>query len=314
MNVTVLGASGGIGTAVVEELAQRGHDVTAASRTALDRPWRRGVRVRATDLRNGSQAAAACRDAEVVVMAAQVPYSRWRTELGPLVDAAVRAAADAGARFVMADNLYAYGSPGTPISEATPEGATTRKGRLRAELGRRLLAAHTSGRLPVAIGRFSDYYGPNGRNSLVFQLGVQPALAGRAARAFIRGDQAHTFHHLPDAARGFATLVEQPAADGNIWILPAADAITQQQLYLLLGEVLGIRLRIGRVTPGMLWLAGWIDREMREAREVVPQFARPYVTDPSRFVAAFGPIEVTGHREALETTVAWARGGATVAT
>lgn len=307
MNVTVLGATGGIGRAIVAELVHRGHTVTAASRSVAESTWPTGVRVLPTDLRDPISAAAACDGADVVVMAAQIPYSGWMTELTPLVDAAVDAAAAAGARLVMVDNLYGYGFPDGPITEDSPLAATTRKGRLRAELGERLLAAHASGRVRVAIGRFSDYYGPGGENSLLNQVGVKPAVAGKTARVFIAGDQRHTFHYLPDAARGFATLVEHPDADGRIWILPAAPALTQDALYRLLGEVLGRDLEVGRITPLMLRLIGLVNRELKEALEVVGQFDRPYVTDASAFDAAFGPIEVTDHRAALAATVAWAR-------
>jgi nucleoside-diphosphate-sugar epimerase len=307
MNVTVLGATGGIGRAIVAELVQRGHTVTAASRSVAQSTWPGGVRVLPTDLRDPSSARAACDGADVVVMAAQIPYSGWTTELTPLVDAAVDAAAAAGARLVMVDNLYGYGFPDGPITEDSPLAATTRKGRLRAELGERLLAAHASGRVRVAIGRFSDYYGPGGENSLLNQVGVKPAVAGKTARVFIAGDQRHTFHYLPDAARGFAALVEHPDADGRIWILPAAPALTQVAMYQLLGEVLGRDLKVGRITPLMLRLIGLVNRELKEALEVVGQFDRPYVTDASAFEAAFGPIEVTDHRTALAATVAWAR-------
>jgi nucleoside-diphosphate-sugar epimerase len=313
VNITVLGATGGIGRAIVTELVHRGHTVTAASRSVADTTWPAGVRVLPSDLRDPASAAAACTGADVVVMAAQVPYSGWATELTPLVDAAVDAAADAGARLVMVDNLYGYGFPDGPMTEDSPLAATTRKGRLRAELGQRLLAAHDSGRVRVTIGRFADYYGPGGENSLLNQVGVKPAVAGKTARVFIAGDQPHTFHYLPDAARGFATLVEHPEADGRIWILPAAPAVTQDELYRLLGEVLGRELKVGRITPLMLRLIGLVNRELKEALEVVGQFDRPYVTDASAFEAAFGPIEVTDHRDALAATVAWAREAEAVA-
>ena len=307
MKITVLGATGGIGRGIVDELVSRDHRVTAASRHAAGTIWRAGVRALTVDLRDRAAAIDACRDTDVVVMAAQVPYTGWATELVPLFDTAVDAAADTGAKLVVVDNLYAYGSPGSPITEATPEAATTRKGRLRARLGQRMLTAHDQGRCRVTIGRFSDYYGPGGGNSLLGGLGVRPAVVGRTARTFISGDQPHTFHYLPDAARGFATLVEQDAADGRAWILPGAPAETQRELYGRLGAVVGRPVKIGNVSARMLWTLGLVNAQMREAREVVAQFDRPYVTDASAFEATFGPLPVTDHTTALAATVAWER-------
>jgi len=307
MQITVLGAAGGAGQAIVHELASRGHHLVAASRSAEGRSWPAGVTALATDLTDPDQLAAACKDAEVVVMAAQVPYPRWHTELADLVDRAADAAAAVGARFVMVDNLYAYGSPGTPMSEATPEAATTRKGQLRAAIGQRLLARHHAGEVRVAIGRFADYYGPYDGNSLLNQLMIEPGVAGKRVRTFIADDQPHTFHYLPDVARGFATLVEHPEADGRIWILPAAPTTTQSRLVDHLGEALGAPVRHSRVTPAMLWALGLFNAQLREAREVVPQFDRPYATDASAFESTFGPIEVTPHDQAIAATVAWRR-------
>lgn len=307
MHVTVFGATGGIGRTIVHELVERGHAVTAASRTVSATDLPAAARVLPTDLRDPVAARAAVTGADVVVMAAQIPYAGWARELRPLVDAALDAAADVDARFVMVDNLYAYGSPGTPLTEATPEAATTRKGTLRRELGHHLLAAHATGRVPVTIGRFSDYYGPGGTNSLLYALGIQRVLAGRPPRAFIDADQPHTFHYLPDAARGFATLVERPEADGQVWILPATAPLTQRELLTILTEEAGTASRISRVTPAMLWLAGWFDRNLREAREVIAQFDRPYTTDAGAFEATFGPVALTPHRDAIRATLAWAR-------
>lgn len=304
-HVTVLGATGGAGRAIVRELAARGHHVRAAARSVEAAGWPDGVHPVPTDLLDPVAAGAACAGADVVVMAAQVPYAAWPTTLPRMVDAAVDAAAGAGARLVMVDNLYMYGSPGTPISEATPEAATTAKGRLRRQLGERLLAAHRDGRLPVSIGRFSDYYGPGGENSLLYQLGIARALAGTAPRAFVDPDQPHTFHYLPDAARGFATLVERPDADGRAWILPAAPAVTQRQLLTMVSEVVGRPPKLSRVSPLMLRLAGLVVAQLREAREVIEQFDRPYTIDATAFETELGPVATTPHTEAVAETVAW---------
>ena len=304
--VTVFGASGGIGGAIVDELVQRGHDVIAASRNLPTDRFAPSVTPRPTDLRDQAAARAAAAGADVVVMAAQVPYAQWATELKPLVAAALDAARHAGARFVMVDNLYAYGAPDTPISEHTPEAATTRKGALRREIGQWLLAEHAAGPNPIAIGRFPDYFGPHAANSLVNEVMVKPAVAGKTARTYIDGDQPHSFHFLPDAARGFATLVEQPDAAGQVWVLPGAHTVTQRELLAELSTVMGRDLKTGHVSRGLLWLIGLFNAQMREAREVTEQFDRPYVVDGRAFEDRFGTLAPTPLRDALAATVAWA--------
>jgi nucleoside-diphosphate-sugar epimerase len=307
MNVTVLGATGGIGAAITRELAARGHRVTAASRSVHADRLPADVRPLATDLTDPASAARAAEGADVVVMAAQVPYPAWATQLLPLFDRALDAAAGVGARLVVVDNLYAYGTPPGTITDTSPEAPTTRKGALRRELGRRLLAAHADGRARVTIGRFSDYYGPGGTNSLIHQLGVVRVLAGKAPQVFLAGDQPHTFAYLPDAAHAFATLVERPEADGRAWVLPAAPAVTQRELLTELAVLAGRAPRVGRITPAMLWAAGLFDPQLREAREMAPAFTRAYETAAPDFEATFGPPVVTAHRDALAATLDAAR-------
>ena len=307
MQITVLGAAGGAGQAIVAELAHRGHRVTAASRSVAGRSWPDGVHQLTTDLRVPGAAAAACADAEVVVMAAQVPYPRWTRELPGLFDTAADAAAAVGARLVVVDNLYAYGAPANPIADGSPTTPDTRKGQLRAALAERLLDRHHRGEVRVTIGRFADYYGPFEGNSLVNQVMITPAVRGRRVRAYIAADQPHTFHYLPDAARGFAALVEHEEADGRSWILPAAPAITQGELIELLRTALQTPLRTSLVTRRMLWALGLVNAELREAREMVTQFDRPYVIDATDHLAAFGDPGLTPHADAVAATLAWAR-------
>ena len=304
--VTVLGGTGGMGGAIVAELVARGHEVRSASRSGTTSGAGSDPRVQAVavDLLDADQAVAACAGSDVVVMAAQLGYRQWATTLRPMVEHALTAAEATGARLVMVDNLYAYGAPDEPISETTPEAATSRKGALRREIGQRLLAVHREGRVRVSIGRFSDYYGPGGTNSAVYQLGVAPALRGKAVRALIDPDQPRTFHYLPDAARGFATLVEQPDADGRVWILPAAPATSQRELLSMVAAEAGAPAKVGRISAAMLTLAGLFDADLRELRELTGQWDRPYTTDASAFEAAFGPVEVTPHDRAVAETVA----------
>jgi len=120
------------------------------------------------------------RGAAVVYQTLNPPYARW-TEEFPGLQAGVLAGAEAaGARFVSMENVYMYGRPaGRPLTETREYAAHTKKGRLRGEMARGLLAAHQAGRVEVAIGRASDYFGPRG--------GVQSNLGDRLVPAALAG-------------------------------------------------------------------------------------------------------------------------------
>lgn len=305
-DVTVLGASGGIGNAIVVELAARGHAVTAVNRTG-DAVVPDGVVRRAGDLRDPAAATDAVGGADVIVMAAQPPYPEWVVGFPTLVDNVLAGAEAVGARLVFVDNLYMYAPAEGPLTEQSPEHATDPKGTLRRRLGETLLATHAAGRVRVSVGRFSDYYGPGGTNSGLYHLAIAPGLRGRTMRGLADLDQPHTFHFLPDAARGFATLLEDDRADGQVWLLPSAPPITQRQLLELLAAELPRRVRVGRVTPAMLRLAGLANPMVRETRSTVVQWDRPWVVDATRFTSAFGEIDTTPHDVAMARTIAWFR-------
>ena len=59
--------------------------------------------------------------------------------------------------------------------------------------------------------------------------------------------------------------------------------------------------------PVLLAVAGIFSPLLREVRETAYQFRAPFVIDSSKFDAAFGRLEPTPHREAVEQTVAWYR-------
>jgi nucleoside-diphosphate-sugar epimerase len=196
----VLGASGGAGSALVRELAGRGQRVRAVSRKpAPDLP--EGVEPLAADAADPAQTRTACQGATVVYHCAQPPYQRWAAEFPPLTQSIADAAASAGARLVYADNLYAYGPVQGPLTEDLPARATTRKGRVRTRMAQRLLAAHRSGTLQVAIARSSDYYGPGGANSFVGDILFGAAAKGKRARWLGRLDVPHSREQLGAARR-----------------------------------------------------------------------------------------------------------------
>jgi nucleoside-diphosphate-sugar epimerase len=302
----VLGATGGAGGALVRELAGRGHRVRAVSRKpAADLP--QGVEQQAADAADPAQARTACQGATVVYHCVQPPYERWAAEFPPLTQSIADAAAAAGARLVYADNLYAYGPVHGPLTEDLPALATTSKGRVRTLMAQRLLAAHRSGTLQVAIGRSSDYYGPGGANSVVGDILFGAAATGNRARWLGRLDVPHSLNYLPDVARALLILGARPEAPGAVWHLPAAEPLTGRAFVELIGAALGRPVKVTATSRLALRIAGVFDPRARESAEMLYQWERPFVLDASKFQRAFGPFEPTPHHQAVATTVAWFR-------
>jgi nucleoside-diphosphate-sugar epimerase len=302
----VLGAAGGTGSAVVRELATRGRNVRAVTRSgAADVP--EGVEQMAADVGTIDGARRACEGAGVAYHCAQPDYTKWAQLLPPMTNAILDGAAAAGAKLVFADNLYAYGPADGPMIEQTPELATGPKGRTRMEMADAVLRAHAEGKVRSTIGRSSDYYGPRGTASTLGANIMKPAVRGKRARWLGSLDQPHTCNYLEDMARALVTLAERDEADGRIWHLPAAEPLTGRQFLTLVFEAAGHRPKIGVVSRPMIKLAGLFSPILRELNETLYQFEQPFISDASKFQRVFGPFQPTPHAEAVQRTVEWFR-------
>ena len=298
----VLGASGGIGNALVRELAGRGLRVRAVSRDGHARVPD-GVESCAADLTTADGAARACAEAAVVYHAVQPRYDRWAEEFPALNESIVTAATRAGAKLVCADNLYMYGPVTGPINEQCPQQPSSRKGRVRKGLAESLLAAPGANGLRVTIGRASDYFGPGGSGSVAGMM-VTAALAGKPVRWPANADLPHTFSYLPDVAAALAVLGERSEADGKAWVLPAATAVTAREFVALIEQEIGRPVKLSVTSKLMMRTAGLFIPEAREVPDIWYQFAAPFVVDASAFDGALGPFQPTPLAEAVRNTVA----------
>lgn len=303
----VIFGAGPLGLAVVRALREKGARVRVANRTGRA-VVPDGVEVVAADV-TGDPAAArrACEGAAVVYNCTNAPYHRWPELLPGLFGGILDAAAAAGARLVVGDNLYMYGEVDGPITEDLPYHPTTRKGRVRAEVAEAMLEAHRAGRVEVAIGRASDFIGPFvTAGGMVGARAIVPAMRGKTAALVGNIDLPHTYTFIEDFGRALVILGERPEAAGRAWIAPNAETVTTRQLMTMVFEELGRPPRMRAMGRGMLRLAGLFVPEAREMIEMMYEFEKPFVVDGSRFERTFG-LAPTPLRDAVNATVAWYR-------
>ena len=160
----VLGA-GPAGSAIAAELARDGLAVRHVDRKPVANAPA-GVETVQADLSSADGAVAATDGADVIYHAVNVAYHLQVDVLPGIADSLLAAAHVHDAKLVVLDTLYPYGeADGEAITEQTPWAARTRKGLLRAELDRRYLEEHGTGRVRVALGRSADFFGPGVENS-----------------------------------------------------------------------------------------------------------------------------------------------------
>lgn len=120
----VVFGTGPLGAAVMRGLLRRGKAVRMVTRTgkpSIATGLAPSVEFRSADANNAAGAAAAVAGATHVYQCAQPPYHRWPEQFPALQASILKATADAGATFVVAENLYMYGDThGQPLTEDTP--------------------------------------------------------------------------------------------------------------------------------------------------------------------------------------------------
>jgi nucleoside-diphosphate-sugar epimerase len=248
-----------------------------------------------------------CRGAAVVYNCTNPPYTKW-PEMFPSLQAGVlEGAASAGAKLVAIENLYMYGpTHGQAMTETTPYAATTRKGRVRAEMSEALMAAHQSGKVRVTIGRASDFFGPRALLSAMGERTFYPALAGKAAQIMGDADMPHTQTYVPDIGKGLVILGERDEALGQTWHLPSPETVSTRQFLEMVYQETGHPIKIQVMPKLMLKGLALFLPVMRELDEMLYEFEEPFIMDHGKFEQVFGN-HATPLREAIRTTVAWYR-------
>ena len=211
----VLGATGGVGGEVANLLRTRGWIVRALHRNPNALPagrevpglhWLRGDAMSATDV------ARAASGVSVIIHAVNPPgYRNWGKLVLPMLDNTIGAAQANSALIVLPGTVYNFGPDVLPgLDEDSPQVPVTAKGKIRAEMERRLRAMASAG-CKVMIVRAGDFFGPSAANNWFSQALVKP---GRPVTIIAYPGTpgiGHQWAYLPDVAETMVRLLERTA-------------------------------------------------------------------------------------------------------
>lgn len=309
--VLILGANGRLGQAATRAFAEAGWQVLAQARRPLPAGLPSSVQHLDLPPTDTAGLADAARDVCVLVHALNPDYTRWEQELLPLARAGMDLAQRLGARFMLPDNVYAFGASMPPLlHEDTPMRPSTAKGRLRLQLLQEL-AARAEGSAPAlrsTVLRAGDFYG-GGTGSWLDRVVLKSLSAGRLVSPGPL-DLPHAWAYLPDLARAFVALAEvdglPPMASfhfaghtlSNRQLLDAAEAAARR-----LGLVAGAPLRRRSLPWAWLRLASLVWPLGRELLQMRYLWQVPHALDGRRLAQAVGPLPSTPVDEALLASV-----------
>jgi nucleoside-diphosphate-sugar epimerase len=301
----VILGTGPVGKAIARELAKMGKTVHMVNRSGKATELPANVQVVKGDVYNAANVAKLTKGATTVYQCAQPAYHEWAEKFPPLQAAILEGVAASGAKLVVMENVYMYGDPnGRPITEDLPYNAHIKKGKIRAAMSEALMNAHRSGKVRVAIGRASDFIGPEyyiGADQLIY-----PAIEGKTANALGDLDALHSFTFVPDIGKALTILGTHDEADGQVWHIPSPAPLSQRQLAAMIYQEAGQPLKIRAGGRLILSLLGLFNPGVREIVEMLYEFEKPFILDSTKFEKTFG-MKATPIEQAVRETVAYFR-------
>ena len=248
MRALVTGATGFIGSHLVEALLNASIEVTALARSASKAAAlaQRGVRVISGDLHDAAGLERAVRDQDVVYHVAGVVAARDEAEFIHANRDGTRnlltaAELQGRSRFVLVSSLAAAGPAprGAPLLGIEPPRPVTAYG--RSKLAAEQIVRRSS--LPWSIVRPPIVYGPRDREVLkVFRLarlGVAPV--------FGDGSQELSAVHAADLAQALVAVTNTPTTTGGTYHACHPQVFTSGELGQAVGAAMGrsvVRLRV----------------------------------------------------------------------
>lgn len=310
----VLGASGGFGGALADELVARGRPIRLFARSPARLQARHGkksgVEIAPGDVQDVSALTKAAAGCGLVVHGVNYPYHQWVPYLQTATLNIIEATRAAGATLLFPGNVYSLGeSSAAPLDETAPHAATTRKGKFRIRLEGFLKdATVASGDKPairVLIVRAGDYFGPSMRNGLVDRI------YGTAARAkpitsFGRFEIMHERIFLPDLARAALDLLalgETLAAFEVVHVTPG-ERFTQRDYFALVARTAGHPgLKVKLMPWPLVSLIGLFNPLIREFLELRYLYDTTLLLDGAKLARLLPAFRFTPPEEAIRLTL-----------
>jgi nucleoside-diphosphate-sugar epimerase len=223
----VLGATGSLGSAIVNELTSSGRPVRALVRnpSKAKKVLTNSEKLESLegDIEDPQTLKRAFDGVDLFYNCMNVPYSQW--QMLPVIHKRILdVAAGVRARMVFPGNVYIYGHAQTAkVSEDHPRNPCSKKGRIRLELENTFMQSSKECTVPCVIVRFPDYYGPNAAS--IADGIFKSAIKNKKARWYGKLDVMHEFIFISDAAKVMITASERADAFGQDFNVPGPEPI-----------------------------------------------------------------------------------------
>jgi nucleoside-diphosphate-sugar epimerase len=319
MKALVTGASGFIGSHLVELLLQKNYSVRCLLRRTSSMSWLKGlpIEIMYGDVFEEAGLADAVRDVDVIYHSAGLTKAKTKEEYfranaggtRKLLEAARRFAPGLR-RFVLISSQTAAGpsSSKTPITENVPSHPITTYGRSKQKAEE--ICLEFASHFPVTITRPPAVYGPRDKDIFEFfktmSKGLQPVVGF--------GEKYISLIHVTDLVRGIVMAGESERSAGETYFISSKDVYGWKQIGGITRRVLGrgaLTLRIPEA--GVYVIAAFAEFfglfspkpvliNFEKARDMVQDY---WTCDASKARRDFGFEQEISLESGIQQTVAW---------
>ncbi|GED14471.1 NADH-ubiquinone oxidoreductase [Aneurinibacillus migulanus] len=307
----VLGASGGMGYALVKELAEQGVQTVALARTEekLNKLFKEmeNVHIMVGNVNKLEDIMNAGKGVDVIFHAVNIPYPEWATGQSIIMGNVLTAVEALNVKLAIVDNIYAYGrGNGEEIVENYPKRPHTKKGNIRLEMERMVNKAREKG-VQALTAHFPDFYGPHATNT-VLHYTLESILSGKRAIFVGRQDVEREYIFTPDGAKALIALAMQEEAYGQNWNIPGYGVISGHEIITIAREMTDYRGKVMTVGKGMITFIGLFNKAMWEVREMMYLMEEPVILSGKKYETQIGPLPRTPYEEGIRQTLEWMKG------
>ncbi|GED68211.1 NAD-dependent dehydratase [Brevibacillus reuszeri] len=306
----VVGATGGTGAAITEELVRRGIRTVAFGRSiqkleqlraSLGNP--ENLALAAGDAFRPSDIVKAAEGVDVLFHCANVPYHEMVNKLVPLGESVMEAADQLGLKVVVIDGIYPYGrSKMDRVTEEHPKQPHTKKGKIRHAYENMLFDERWI-HAKVMIVRLPDYYGPTANEASYLGSTLEAIAAGKMALFIGNMRVPREFVFLPDAAFMIVQLAARDEGWGENWNIPGAGLISGREIVRIAQQASGSTKPVIPLGKCGLSLLGLGVPVMKEIVEMLYLTEEPLVLSGGKYERRVGPIRATSFEQGITDTI-----------
>ncbi|MBL1213801.1 MAG: NAD-dependent epimerase/dehydratase family protein [Ignavibacteriae bacterium] len=309
----VLGATGGIGKAIVAELTGKEKTVSV-----LCRDKEKGekyfkdsanVKIITGDAFNAEDVIKASQNCTALFYCINTHYHKWAATVRPLLKISIDACIKNNVKLVFPGNVYTYGfAQYNRVDELHPKFPNTKKGRIRLDMENMLFKAGKDEGLNFAIIRMPDFYGPYVINGFSEQVFIN-ALTGKTLKWIGSKNVEVEYIFIEDAAKAMVEGGLSEKSNRREFNIPACCETTTEKFLKEISEQGGKESKMQVLNSNFIFtLMGLFNPIVREVKEMLYLKRHKLILDGSQYKKTFGELPATSYEKGIKKTLDWARG------